>query len=104
MVLKLDGNLISAVIAFILSFCVERIPKFKDWWANFQSKEITIAGAAVVVTAVMVGLSYAGAPIEGVPQPFIWDGLFSVLGMLVSFLVASQTAYMLQAGKLERKQ
>jgi len=104
MVLTLDANLISAVLAFVLSFCIERIPTFKDWWAAFQSKELAIAVAAVVVAAALVGLSFAGAPIVGIPTPFIWDGLFSVLGMLVSFLMASQTAYMLQAGKLKRKQ
>jgi len=102
--IKLDANLLSGVIAFILSFCIERIPTFKSWWEEFEGKELTIAITGMVVTGLVVGLYFLGAPIEGINEPFIWEGLFGVLKVLGSFLIASQTAYMLQVGKLQRKQ
>jgi hypothetical protein len=96
--------LISSIVGIILSFLVENVPGFAEKWDRYAYKGLTIAGAGVVVTVALVLLSYAGAPVGNVPQPFIWDGLWTALGVFVAYLMATQTAYQLQAGNLRRKQ
>ena len=95
---------IVSVVGFVLSFLVENVPNFAAWWAKFSYKGLAVAGAGLVVTAAFVGLGYAGAPVEGIPRPFIWAGLWTASGIYIAFLLASQTAYTLQAGNLRRKQ
>ena len=96
--------LISSVVAFILSFLVENIPSFSGWWNTFKYKGLAVAGSGLVVCVVLIILSYVGAPVVGVPKPFIWDGLWTSLGIYIAYLMASQTAYQLQSGNLRRKQ
>ena len=101
----MTSELIAAVVGFILSFLVESVPGFKELWADFKYKALTIAGAGVLVIAAVVGLSYAGAPIvPEVPKPFVWTGLWASLQALIAYLLATQTAYLLQASSLKRKQ
>ena len=95
---------ISSVVGFILSFLVENVPSFSKWWNEFVYKGLAVAGSGLLVTAAFVILGYAGAPIAGVPKPFIWDGLWATVGVYISYLMASQTAYQLQSGNLRRKQ
>ena len=95
---------ISSVVGFLLSFLVENVPKFAGWWNAFGYKGLGVAGAGLAVTAGFVGLGYAGAPVAGVPEPFIWDGLWTSGGVYIAFLLASQAAYQLQAGSLRRNQ
>ena len=96
--------LISSIVGFVLSFLVENIPTFAAAWSAFKYKGLAVAGSGLVVCIALVILSYVGAPVVGVPQPFIWDGLWTVLGVYLAYLMASQTAYQLQAGNLRRKQ
>jgi hypothetical protein len=100
--LTLSTSLVSSVVAFILSFLVERVPGFAERWAASNYKALIVAGAGLVVTVALVGLGYAGAPIGDLPRPFIWDGLFASVNVFVAFLVSSQTAYALQSSKLPR--
>ena len=98
------GIVIASVVGFILSFLVENVPSFSGWWNGFKYKGLTVAGSGLIVTTSFVLLGYAGAPIEGVPSPFIWDGLWAALGVYIAYLMATQTAYQLQAGNIRRKQ
>lgn len=102
--IEFSGQLIAAVVGFVLSFLVENVPGFSDLWAAYRYKGLSIVAAGLAVVAAMVGLSYAGAPIAGIPRPFIWDGLWTALGAFISYMFATQTAYVLQAGSLRRKQ
>ena len=95
---------ISSVVGFILSFLVENVPSFSKWWNDFVYKGLAVAGSGLLVTTAFVILGYAGAPIVGVPRPFVWDGLWTSLGVYIAYLMASQTAYQLQSGNLRRKQ
>ena len=95
---------ISSVVGFILSFLVENVPSFSKWWGDFVYKGLAVAGSGLLVTAAFVLLGYAGAPIAGVPKPFVWDGLWAALGVYIAYLVSSQTAYQLQSGNLRRNQ
>ena len=95
---------ISAVVGFVLSFLVENIPSFSIWWNAFKYKGLAVAGAGLLVTIAFVVLGYIGAPVVGVPRPFIWDGLWTSIGVYIAFLTSSQTAYQLQSGNLRRKQ
>ena len=95
---------ISSVVAFILSFLVENIPTFSDLWNSFKFKGLAVAGSGLLVTIAFIILGYVGAPVVGVPKPFIWDGLWTSMGVYISYLMASQTAYQLQAGNIRRKQ
>ena len=95
---------ISSVVGFVLSFLVENVPSFSKWWNAFVYKGLAVAGSGLLVTAAFVILGYVGAPIVGVPRPFIWDGLWTALGVYIAYLMASQTAYQLQSGNLRRKQ
>ena len=96
--------LIRSIVGFVLSFLVENIPSFAAKWAAFKYKGLAVAGSGLVVCIALVILSYVGAPVIGVPKPFIWDGLWTVLGVYVAYLMATQTAYQLQAGNLRRRQ
>lgn len=96
--------LISSIVGFLLSFLVENIPSFAAAWSAFKYKGLTVAGSGLVVCIALVILSYAGAPVVGVPKPFIWDGLWTTAGVYLAYLMASQTAYQLQAGNLRRNQ
>lgn len=95
---------VASVVGFVLSFLVENIPGFSDKWAAFKLKGLIVAGSGLIVTVGFVLLGYAGAPIVGVPKPFIWDGLWTAGGVYIAYLLATQTAYQLQAGNLRRKQ
>jgi len=95
---------IASIVGFFLSFLVENIPAFSAWWNKFIYKGLAVAGSGLVVCVALVILSYAGAPVAGVPTPFIWDGLWTVIGVYIAYLIATQTAYQLQAGNLRRKQ
>ena len=95
---------ISSVVAFVLSFLVENVPSFSKWWNAFVYKGLAVAGSGLLVTIAFVILGYVGAPIVGVPRPFIWSGLWTALGVYIAYLMASQTAYQLQSGNLRRKQ
>ena len=96
--------LISSIVGFVLSFLVENIPSFAAKWAEFKYKGLAVAGSGLVVCVALIILSYEGAPVIGVPKPFIWDGLSTALGVFVAYLMATQTAYQLQSGNLRRKQ
>ena len=96
--------LISSIVGFILSFLVENIPAFAPAWSEFKYKGLAVAGSGLAVCIALVILSYAGAPVVGVPRPFIWEGLWTTAGVYLAYLMASQTAYQLQAGNLRRKQ
>lgn len=95
---------VAAVVGFILSFLVESIPGFNEFWSAFSYKRLAVVASGLFVTAAMIGLAYAGAPIAGVPKPFIWDGLWSGIATLVAYIVATQAAYVIQADKLARNQ
>jgi hypothetical protein len=95
-------SVVSSVVGFLLSILVENVPGFVKWWTACAYKVLIIAGAGLVVTAALVGLGYAGAPIVGVPKPFIWDGLVAASGVWISFVLSTQAAYQLQAGKVAR--
>jgi uncharacterized protein YacL len=101
--ITMSAELISAIVAFVLSFLVEKVTGFKDWWAKFKHKELMVAGMGIVVVIVLIVLEYFGAPIGGVPEPFIWEGLFAAISMWIAFIVASQSAYMIQKDNLPRK-
>lgn len=102
--MEFNAQSISAVVGFLLSFLVESVPGFKDLWNEFKYKELAVVVSGLLVTAAMVGLSYGGAPIMGVPKPFIWDGLWASLTAFIAYLVTTQSAYVLQADTLKRKQ
>ena len=96
--------LISSIVGFVLSFLVENIPSFAAKWAEFKYKGLAVAGSGLVVCIALVILSYVGAPVIGVPKPFIWAGLSTALGVFVAYLMATQTAYQLQSSNLRRRQ
>jgi len=96
--------LIASIVGFVLSFLVENIPSFAAAWAAFKYKGLAVAASGLVVCVALVILSYVGAPVVGIPKPFIWSGLWTVMGVYVAYLMATQTAYQLQAGNLRRKQ
>ena len=96
--------LISSIVGFVLSFLVENIPSFAAKWAAFKYKGLAVAGSGLVVCIALVILSYVGAPVIGVPKPFIWAGLSTALGVFVAYLMATQTAYQLQSSNLRRRQ
>jgi len=104
MEVTLTALLISSVVGFVLSFLVENIPSFAARWNAFEFKGLAVAGSGLAVCIALVILSYAGAPVVGVPKPLVWDGLSTALGVFVAYLMATQTAYQLQAGNLRRKQ
>jgi len=95
---------IASIVGFVLSFLVENIPSFAAKWNTFAYKGLAIAGSGLAVCIALVILGYAGAPVAGVPTPFIWDGLWTAIGVYIAYLMATQTAYQLQAGNLRRKQ
>ena len=99
-----SGLLIASIVGMVLSFLVENVPAFAKRWNDFEYKGLTVAGSGLVVCIVLVILSYAGAPVVGIPKPFIWDGLWAAIGVYVVYLMATQTAYQLQAGNIRRKQ
>ena len=102
--MEFSAESISMVVGFLLSLLIENLPKFKDWWNSFAYKVLAVSVAGLVVTAALVGLAYAGAPVSEVPIPFIWAGLWFALGVYIKFLIATQAAYLLQASKLSRNQ
>ena len=104
MEVTLTALLISSVVGFVLSFLVENIPSFAAKWNAFAYKGLAVAGSGLAVCIALVILSYAGAPVVGVNKPFIWDGLWTTAGVYIAYLMATQTAYQLQAGNLRRKQ
>ena len=104
MEITLTALLISSIVGFILSYLVENIPAFSEWWNEFKYKGVAVSVSGLIVCIVLVILSYAGAPVVGIPRPFIWDGLWTTLGVLIAYLTSTQTAYQLQSGNLRRKQ
>ena len=104
MEVTLTALLISSVVGIVLSFLVENIPAFAAKWNGFEYKGLAVAGSGLIVDAALVILSYVGAPVVGVPMPFVWDGLWTAVGVFITYLMATQTAYQLQAGNLRRKQ
>ena len=95
---------ISSIVGFVLSFLVENVPSFASRWNEFRFKGLAVAGSGLVVCVALVLLSYGGAPVAGIPRPFIWDGLWTVVGVYITYLMSTQTAYQLQAGNIRRKQ
>ena len=95
---------ISAVVGFVLSFLIENVKPFAAKWNEFEHKGLAVAGSGLIVTIAFVVLGYVGAPIEGVPRPFIWAGLSTSIGVYITYLMATQCMYQLQAGNLRRKQ
>ena len=102
MSISFSTSVVSSIFGFLLSFLVEHVPAFVKWWSACAYKVLVIAGAGLVITAALVGLGYAGAPIVGVPSPFIWDGLTAAFGVWISFVLSSQAAYTMQSERVTR--
>jgi len=101
--LVLSAEFISGIFGFILSFLVEKVPGVREWWAATEWKEVAVAVSGLVLVGVLVGLYFAGAPVAGIQEPFIWNGLIQCFMVWGSFVVMSQSAYLLQKDNLERR-
>lgn len=97
--LNLNSSVLSAIVAGILSYGIEKWPTAKRWWEGIEAKEPVIYLAGLAIALALLGLRYAGAPIGGVEMEFGWEAIFYTMGQWVSFVLASQATYVLQGGK-----
>jgi len=102
--LELTADGISALVAFGLAWAIEYIPGFSGFWERFEYKRTAIAGFGLAAAFALLGLDYAGAVSIGIPKPFVWSGLISVLRAWLAFSGAAQLTYSAMAAKLPRKQ
>lgn len=97
--LNLNSSVLSAIVAGILSYGIEKWPVAKRWWDKVEAKEPVIYLAGLAIALALLGLRYAGAPIGGVEMEFGWNAIFYTVGQWISFVLASQATYVLQGGK-----
>ncbi len=101
---ELSGAWIAGLLYTVVSVGLEYHPGFAGWWTGVSSefKRLLVGGAALAVTAALVGLHYAGAFGLGLPE-FGWPVVIEALKVWVAFMGGNWAIWSLLERSLPRK-
>ena len=88
-------EMLSALVGVVTSLIFSYFPGVSDWFAALESnvKRLLQLAVAFVVTGAIFGLGCAGIVDSGFACD--WTGALDAVSLLISFLIANQTAFSL---------
>lgn len=99
---EMTPSVVYLIVAFLLSWGLEKIPKVKDWWAATPYKWQLLLAIFVAVPEV-AWLLHCYTAITILPTPTMlcgWDGAVVALLVGISAFAANQTAFSTSTRKL----
>jgi len=91
--------MLSALVGVVVSLVFSYFPAVSEWFAQLEGNEKRLLqlGVAFVVTGAIFGLGCAAVIDSGFACD--WAGALDAVSLLLSFLIANQTAYSLTPRK-----